>query len=101
MTYLTLEETIRQNGHRHLERAISYASAGYPNRFYEGSMRKALKNFKRADSFTEVDKLCQLFWKQMADDLYNRIVDNIINGSHYWIDWDGVITPIAAKDIYK
>lgn len=46
--YLTIEEYYRRNGWRHLERAIAYASAGYEDRFYEGSMKKALRNFKIA-----------------------------------------------------
>jgi hypothetical protein len=102
MIYLTIEDKIRANGHRHLERAISYACAEYPDHYYEGSMRKARKNFKIADSFTETDKLMQLFLKNIAEDLNNHISNHILYGTGYSkINDDGTVTSLKTKDIYK
>lgn len=72
----TAEEYYRQNGDRHLERAIAYISAGYPLRFYNGSMLKAIKNFKKADS-VKIPK----FLLPMLDGLAKAIADKIMNGS--------------------
>lgn len=71
--YYTIEECYRRNGYRHLERAIAYTSAGYPDRFYEGSMRKALRNFKKADELKIPEYL-----EPMLDLFTKRIVDSIM-----------------------
>jgi hypothetical protein len=48
MAYLSVEQTIRKNGERHLANAVSYASKNLPTHS-EGSLCKAKKNFRRAD----------------------------------------------------
>lgn len=75
--YQTIDDWFKQNAERHLERAIAYASAGYPDRFYEGSMRKAIRNFKIADDFKVPE-----FFKPYVDALSNAIADNILNGNN-------------------
>lgn len=57
MLYISIGDCIRANGDRHLERAIAYASAGYPERFFQGSMKKALRNYKNADALKIDDPL--------------------------------------------
>jgi hypothetical protein len=56
--YFRLNDWHKRNGERHLANAISYASAGYPDRFYEGSMRKAIRNFDRARPLAEFIVYC-------------------------------------------
>ncbi len=46
--YLTVSQSIRANGERHLANAVGYAAKGNLN-YSAGSMRKALRQFKRAD----------------------------------------------------
>lgn len=80
--YISLEEAIRQNGHRHLERAISYISAGYPDRFADGSLRKAIKNFKKADELkfkTVIDKVLDPIINNLVDKVAQSIMDGIKN----------------------
>lgn len=48
MRYLTLEETIRRNGERHLANAIGYAAKGLPGHS-AGSLTKAKRNFEWAN----------------------------------------------------
>lgn len=73
--YKPVAEHYRRNGWRHLENAISYASAGYPLRFYNGSMIKALRNFKRANSL-EIPQ----WLNENIKFLSQMIADQILNG---------------------
>lgn len=73
--YISVAEHYRLNGCRHLENAISYASAGYPLRFYNGSMVKALRNFKRAEGLEFP------FWLESSIKYMGQIITNrILNG---------------------
>jgi hypothetical protein len=72
MQYLTLVDSIRQNGNRHLANAIGYASAGLP-RHSDGSLRKAMRNLSKADSFTIPPWLDGL-----ADQLACAVADTIL-----------------------
>lgn len=79
--YLTVEESIRQNGHRHLERTISYISAGYPDRFADSSLRKAIKNFKRADEIKiQTPDWFVKYLGMMEDKIAAAVAKNIMNG---------------------
>lgn len=72
--YLTIEECIRRNGHRHLERAIAYASAGYPDKFYKGSIKKALKQYVKAELFKTPEWMIRAYGHKL-----NEISKNIAN----------------------
>ena len=71
--YISVQEAYRLNSERHLANAISYASAGYPDRFYDGSMRKAVRNLNISDKFK-----CYVYVSQyvlccnVANDIMNR-----------------------------
>jgi hypothetical protein len=49
MKYVSLSETIKQNGERHMANAYRYEAAGLPE-YAAGSRRKAERNFARAES---------------------------------------------------
>lgn len=72
--YLTIEDHYKQNADRHLERAIAYASAGYHDRYYEASMKKALKWYKKADALKlpkYLDETIKMLGKKIADHIMN------------------------------
>lgn len=73
--YYTVEDHFRSNGERHLERAISYISAGFPDRYYQGSMGKAERNFKKAEGLKLPD-----FLNSIVGKLANSVADTILNG---------------------
>lgn len=79
--YFTLEQTIRNNGHRHLERAIAYASAQWPEYYYQGSMKKAKRNYAKADKFKIYP------WQQeIIDRLSENVAEQVMycnNGSKF------------------
>jgi len=76
--YVTVEQAIWQNGERHLANAVGYASRGMMQHS-DGSMRKALRNFRRAKemSYTFAYPLItpQVEWLAAA------IAANIMTGS--------------------
>lgn len=75
MRYFSVEESVRLNGERHLANAIGYAAKGNPN-YCMGSLRKAERNFKRADSLT-----LPPFLKPVVDILQGIVADQIMHGS--------------------
>lgn len=103
MQYLTVEQSIRKNGNRHLERAIAYASAGYSEQYYQGSMKKALKNFKLADEFANYFKIDDPVLKSIGNILDKSISDAILYGTSFYRvnEIDGEIKIITAQDIFK
>lgn len=64
--YMTIEQCFLENGYRHFEKALFYKEAGYPDRFYEGSMRKARRWFKKANLYKlpeEVEVITEMMIK--------------------------------------
>lgn len=82
MHYITIQDQFKLNGDRHLERAIAYASAQYPDRYFEGSMRKAISNYKKADEFKFVVHIERMF---IFKEINERITFSIMNGSDNWL----------------
>ena len=78
MKYLPLAECIRLNGERHLANAIGYASRGLES-YSDGSLRKAVKNFDRADRLLFGCALPPQL-QFIVDTLSETIANNIING---------------------
>lgn len=102
MQYLTIEQSIRQNGNRHLERAIAYASAGYPERYYQSSMKKALRNFKLANEFRNYFRIDDPVLRSIVNVLDKSLTDAILHGtSYFYVNEDGTIKSIDAKNTFK
>ena len=78
--YLTIEQSIRNNGHRHLERAIAYASAQWPEHYVLGSLRKAERNFKKADTIAHLYK---------TDPIMQAVIDRMNGRIAVQIMYDG------------
>lgn len=97
--YLTVEECIRRNGHRHLERAIAYASAGYPDRYFEGSMKKALKAYAKAELFKTPDWMIKAYGHRLKE-ISDHVSDAILYGRSFTkTDENGWINHIPLKAI--
>lgn len=77
--YYTVVQHYKDNANRHLERAIAYASAGFADRYFEDSMKKALRNFKVADEF-KVPSFLEPFQKQMIA----AIAKDILYGQSFY-----------------
>lgn len=77
--YITVEQSLRNNGDRHLERAIAYASAQWPDHYYEGSIKKAIRNYKKADGFIITDP----FFKSMIELAGNIIIKHVADSLMY------------------
>lgn len=73
--YVRVEDHFRLNGERHLEHAIGYISAGYPDRFADGSLKKAKRNFKLGRGL-ELPPIVE----DSTNILANRIANFILNG---------------------
>lgn len=93
--YLTVEEYYRRNGKRHLERAIAYTSASYPDRYYEGSMKKALRNLKKADELKVPDLL-----KPILNKLSDQVADAIMYGTLFTKNNGSTIEYIGLQNIF-
>lgn len=72
--YITVEEAIRLNGDRHLQRANRYL-ADENFEFAEGSLAKAEKNYSKAN-ILRIDPIFDNILKDLSD----RIADSILNG---------------------
>lgn len=83
--YLSVEECIRRNGHRHLERAIAYASAGYPDRYYQGSMAKAKRAYLKADLFKTPEWMIKAYGHKLVD-FVDSVNDAIMHGTAYYMN---------------
>ena len=77
--YMKIEQSIRANGDRHFNNAYYYALCGYPKSYFDGAMRKAEKNYKKADRL-KIDPILEAIFKPMVDNLMNRINGSIMNG---------------------
>lgn len=78
MQYMTLSENIRKNGDRHKANAERYLSQGLPE-YAAGSMRKAEKNYKRADEIEEIFKLPKFlepFYKEVKEAMARNIFNS-------------------------
>lgn len=96
MTYLTIEDSFRHNGDRHLTRAFNHLYYGHPDSYWQGSIDKAIKNYKNADAL-KLDPWAQ----NIVDIMAHRMADVILYGIQFTkTNSDGSITPISAKDIY-
>lgn len=106
--YITIQQTYRMNGDRHLERAIAYISAGYHNKYADGSLVKAKRNYEMAK---KLDKfLPAIVFKTLADSTLDEtlnmiarsLTESIIHGiGFYHQDEYDYYTHIPNKDVYK
>ena len=64
MIYLTIEDHFKTNGDRHLERAFNHYYHRYPPRYWQRSLDKALKNYKKADAL-KLDPLTEAILKPL------------------------------------
>lgn len=77
-------------------------SAGYPERYYQGSMKKALRNFKLADEFRNYFRIDDPVLKSIVNVLDKSVSDAIFYGTSYFhVNEDGTIKSIDAKNIFK
>src|ERR1700674_3142545 len=53
--YFSLADTVRENGWRHMDRALMHREAGHED-WAQGSFRKAIRNFDRADKLDGLDQ---------------------------------------------
>lgn len=81
MRYISVSESIRQNGDRHKANAERYLAEGKPD-YAAGSLRKAARNYYKAD---ELDQMLQVpaFIKPAYDALLKAVEDEIFGrGTH-------------------
>lgn len=78
--YYTVEQSFRRNGDRYLERAIAYASAQYPEHYYQGSMKKAFRWYKKADGF-KINP--NSIYYDLLNNMHDQISDSILYGQSY------------------
>jgi len=99
--YLSVEGSIRANGDRHLERAFNHLYCGHPDTYWQGSVDKALKNYKKADAL-KLDPIIEAMMKPLMDRLAIGMSDAIMYGTSYTkFNSDGTVSLIEAKDILK
>jgi hypothetical protein len=82
LDYFRFNDYYKLNGERHLANAISYASAGYRDRFYEGSMRKAIRNFDRARPIFTLADFIERLQRPMMERIAEQIADDIIKSGN-------------------
>lgn len=76
--YLTMAESIKLNGERHLANAVGYASRGLFSHS-DGSMRKAVRNFNRADDLEmPLSPFTRRITDRVTSDFVKRIADRIM-----------------------
>ena len=76
--FLSTADSIRLDGERHLANSIGYASRGLFG-YSDGSMRKAIRNFKRANHLDmRLDSFTRRVMEPIASDFAKRIADRIM-----------------------
>lgn len=79
MKYINIEESLNNNGNRHLGRALYYIYSNYPDKFWEGSLKKALKNYKKANELS-LNPFEYMIINDISNKLANQIFNVIVNG---------------------
>lgn len=72
MKYITIEQSFKMNGDRHLQNAINYHSCGMIKHCI-GSIKKTIKNYEKYEYFQDTYNL-------MIKEMQNRIAEKILNG---------------------
>jgi hypothetical protein len=86
--YMSVRQSIRNNGNRHFANAQNYAAVGNKE-FAFGSYRKALRNWNRADEQDQANETFAL----MLDDLAENLAFQILSGSKVDIRYSADFVP--------